>query len=50
MRFLCLYKSSKPEGVPPTQQEMAEMVACDGLLIAFRGDGQLRAHATGIVE
>ncbi len=25
MRFLCLYKSSKPEGVPPTQQEMAEM-------------------------
>src|SRR5258707_13610675 len=25
MRFLCLYKSSKQEGVPPTQQEMAEM-------------------------
>jgi len=25
MRFLCLYKSAKPEGVPPTQQEMAEM-------------------------
>lgn len=25
MRFLCLYKSSKPEGTPPTQQEMAEM-------------------------
>ena len=25
MRFLCLYKPSKPEGVPPTQQEMAEM-------------------------
>jgi hypothetical protein len=25
MRFLCLYKSAKPEGTPPTQQEMAEM-------------------------
>jgi hypothetical protein len=25
MRFLCMYKSSKPEGTPPTQQEMAEM-------------------------
>jgi hypothetical protein len=25
MRFLCLYKSSKQEDVPPTQQEMAEM-------------------------
>ncbi len=25
MRFLCLYKSSKQEGVRPTQQEMAEM-------------------------
>ena len=25
MRFLCLYKPSKPEGTPPTQQEMAEM-------------------------
>jgi hypothetical protein len=25
MRFLCLYKSSKPEGVPPTQEEMIEM-------------------------
>ncbi len=25
MRFLCVYKSSKPEGVPPTEQEMAEM-------------------------
>src|SRR5258707_13794351 len=25
MRFLCLYKSSKQEGVPPTQQEMAEV-------------------------
>jgi hypothetical protein len=25
MRFLCLYKPSKQEGVPPTQQEMSEM-------------------------
>jgi hypothetical protein len=25
MRFLCLYKPAKPEGTPPTQQEMAEM-------------------------
>jgi hypothetical protein len=25
MRFLCLYKSSKPEGTPPTQEEMAVM-------------------------
>ena len=25
MRFLCLYKPSKPEGTPPTQQEMAAM-------------------------
>jgi hypothetical protein len=25
MRFLCLYKSAKPEGTPPTQEEMAEM-------------------------
>ena len=25
MRFLCLYKSSKQEGTPPTQKEMAEM-------------------------
>src|SRR5258708_32953359 len=25
MRFLCLSKSSKQEGLPPTQQEMAEM-------------------------
>jgi len=25
MRFLCLYKPNKQEGVPPTQQEMAEM-------------------------
>jgi hypothetical protein len=25
MKFLCLYKSAKPEGTPPTQQEMATM-------------------------
>ena len=25
MRFLCLYKPSKPEGTPPTQQEMTAM-------------------------
>ena len=25
MRFLCLYKPSKPEGTPPTQKEMEEM-------------------------
>src|SRR6201987_3094 len=25
MRFLCLYKSAKPEGTPPSQKEMEEM-------------------------
>lgn len=25
MRYLCLYKPSKPEGAPPTAQEMAAM-------------------------
>jgi hypothetical protein len=25
MRFLCLYKPNKPEGAPPTQEEMATM-------------------------
>ena len=25
MKFLCLYKPSKPEGTPPTQKEMEEM-------------------------
>ncbi len=25
MRFLCLYKSAKPEGTPPTQKEMEQM-------------------------
>jgi len=25
MRFLCIYKSGKPEGTPPTQKEMDDM-------------------------
>lgn len=25
MKFLCIYKPTKPEGTPPTQQEMADM-------------------------
>jgi hypothetical protein len=25
MKFLCIYKPGKPEGTPPSQQEMAEM-------------------------
>jgi len=25
VRFLCIYKSSKPEGTPPSQQEIAAM-------------------------
>jgi hypothetical protein len=25
MKFLCLYKPAKPEGTPPTQEEMAAM-------------------------
>lgn len=25
MKFLCIYKPSKPEGTPPTQQEMEQM-------------------------
>ncbi len=25
MKFLCLYKSAKPEGTPPTEKEMTEM-------------------------
>jgi hypothetical protein len=25
MKFLCIYKPARPEGAPPTQQEMAEM-------------------------
>lgn len=27
MKFLSIYKSAKPEGIPPTQQEMQEMGA-----------------------
>jgi hypothetical protein len=27
MRFLCLYKPAKPEGTPPTEEEMARMGA-----------------------
>lgn len=43
MRFLCLYKPSKPEGTPPTQQEMTEMGKYveesfkSGLLLATEG-------------
>jgi hypothetical protein len=25
MKFLCLYKSAKPEGTPPTEKDIAEM-------------------------
>ena len=43
MRFLSVYRSSKPEGTPPTQQEMAEMGALiedflkSGVLLATEG-------------
>ena len=43
MKFLCLYKPSKPEGIPPTQQEMAEMgkliedFTKSGILLATEG-------------
>jgi hypothetical protein len=43
MRFLCVYKPSKPEGAPPSQQEMAEMGKLiedfmkSGILIATEG-------------
>jgi hypothetical protein len=43
MRFLCLYKPSKPEGVPPSQQEMAQMgklieeLTKSGVLLATEG-------------
>ena len=43
MRFLCLYKPSKPEGAPPTQEQMAAMgklIAEDmksGVLLATEG-------------
>ena len=43
MRFLCIYKPSKPEGTPPTHQEMAEMgkliedMTKSGVLISTEG-------------
>ncbi len=43
MRFLCLYKPATEEGVPPSQQEMAEMGAFieeltkSGALLATEG-------------
>jgi hypothetical protein len=43
MRFLCVYKSAKKEGVPPTPEEMAEMgqliegMMKDGTLLSFEG-------------
>ncbi len=43
MRFLCLYKSAKPEGTPPTQEEMEKMGKLiehdmkSGILLATEG-------------
>lgn len=43
MKFLCLYKPAKPEGTPPTQQEMADMGKLiensmkSGMLLATEG-------------
>jgi hypothetical protein len=43
MRFLCIYKPSKQEGTPPTQQDMAEMgklideMTQAGVLLATEG-------------
>jgi hypothetical protein len=43
MRFLCIYKSSKKEGTPPTQQEMAAMgkliedMTKSGVLVSTEG-------------
>jgi hypothetical protein len=43
MKFLCVYKPSKPEGTRPTEQEMAEMGKLieqafkDGWLVATEG-------------
>jgi hypothetical protein len=43
MKFLCLYKSAKPEGTPPTQQEMEVMGKLiedsmkSGILLATEG-------------
>jgi hypothetical protein len=40
MKFLCLYKSAKPEGTPPTEKEMAEM---GKLIEAWMKSGRLLA-------
>ena len=43
MKFLCIYKPSKPEGTPPKQDEMAQMgqliqdMVASGTLIATEG-------------
>jgi len=43
MRYLCVYKPSKKEGTPPTQQEMTEMgkliedLTKEGVLLATEG-------------
>lgn len=43
MKFLCIFKPAKPEGTPPTQEEMNKMMAFieesfkDGFLIATEG-------------
>jgi len=43
MRFLCVYKPGRPEGTPPTQEEMASMgkliqeAMKDGWLLATEG-------------
>ena len=43
MKFLCIYKPAKPEGAPPTPEEMARMGALieegmkSGQLIATEG-------------
>jgi hypothetical protein len=43
VRFLCIYKSSKPEGTPPTQQEIAAMnkliddMTKSGVLLSTKG-------------
>ena len=40
MKFLCLYKSAKPEGTPPTEKEIAEM---GKLIEAWMKSGRLLA-------
>ncbi|WP_291270656.1 YciI family protein [Geothrix sp.] len=40
MRFLCLYKPSRPEGTPPSDQDMAGM---DALIEDMRTSGVLLA-------